>query len=102
LFVILALFIMQLGLGLLSTLLIIPFVYAAPAPSPASAAAQTTSTIRYASDDPNNPLWGPSSNIVPEPIRGSIGGKVLGPQNVPMDLQNPDALAGPTTDNGDV
>jgi len=93
---------MQLELCLLSTLFILPFVYAVPAPSPASAAAQSTSTIRYASDDPNSPLWGPDSNIVPEPIRGSAGGKVLGPQNVPMDLQNPDALAGPTTDNGDV
>jgi hypothetical protein len=93
---------MQFGLALLSTLLVLPFVYAVPAPSPASAAAQSTSTLRYASDDPNNPLWVPDSNIVPEPIRGSLGGKVLGPQNVPMDLQNPDALAGPTTDNGDV
>jgi hypothetical protein len=31
-----------------------------------------------------------------------MGGKVLGSQNIPMDLQNPDALASPSTDNGDV
>lgn len=89
----------MLGLCLLAT---VPFVFAAPAPSWTSAAAQSTSTVRYASNDPNYPLWGPNSNIIPEAIRGSTGSKVLGPQNVPMDLQNPDALAPPSTDNGDV
>jgi len=39
---------------------------------------------------------------MPEAIRGPTGNKVLGPQNIPIDLQNPDALAPPTTDNGDV
>jgi hypothetical protein len=93
---------MQQRLGLLSVVLLVPFVFAAPAPSSTSAAAQSTSTVRYASDDRNDPLWGPNSNIIPEPIRGSTGGKVLGPQNIPMDLQNPDALAPPSTDSGDV
>jgi len=87
---------------LLSTLLLLPVVYAVPARYPASAAARSTSTGPYASDDANDPLWSPDSNITPEPKRGSMGGKVLGSQNIPMDLQNPDALASPTTDNGDV
>jgi hypothetical protein len=93
---------MQHRLGLFSTLLLVPFVFAAPAPSPASAAVQSTSTVRHATNNPNYPLWNSDSNIIPEPIRGSTGGKVLGPQNIPMDLQNPDALASPSTDNGDV
>lgn len=86
-------------LALLAALALAPYSLAAPAAPP-------TPTYRYASNNPNNPLWGPDSaadpSFVPEAIRGSTGGKVLGPQNVPADLQNPDALAPPSTDNGDV
>ena len=89
-------------LCLLSTFLLVPLVFAAPAPSSTSATAKSTTTVRYATNDPNDPLWGPDSNVTPEPMRGATGGKVLGPQNIPMDLENPDALASSSTDNGDV
>ncbi|KAI9069577.1 oxalate decarboxylase [Trametes sanguinea] len=59
-------------------------------------------TVPYASDDPNYWLWNETTTDDPEPIRGSLGGSILGPQNVAIDKQNPDLLAPPTTDNGDV
>ena len=52
--------------------------------------------------DPNDPLWTPDSNIIPQPIRGAEGATIVGPQNVPVELQNPDILAPPTTDHGQV
>ena len=74
--------------------------YASPTPSSQSLAPMPT--VPYASDDPNNQLWGPDSPIVPEAIRGTLGGTVIGPQNIPLELQNADLLAPPTTDHGDV
>ena len=53
--------------------------------------------------DPNEPLWSegsPAESAVP--IRGDLGASVLGPDNIPVDLQNPDLLAGPSTDHGSV
>lgn len=38
----------------------------------------------------------------PQPIRGGTGAKILGPQNIPLQRQNPELLAGPYTDNGTV
>ncbi|KAF9230834.1 putative oxalate decarboxylase/oxidase [Melanogaster broomeanus] len=70
--------------------------------SPTSAAASPSPTVPYASDDPNAILWLPGSGITPEAERGSLGATVIGPQNVPIDLENADLLAPPTTDNGDV
>ncbi|KAI0710237.1 oxalate decarboxylase [Earliella scabrosa] len=67
-----------------------------------SAAASPSPTVPYASDDPNNELWGPDSDIVPEPQRGPYGSNVLSAQNVPLELQNPSVLAPPTTDHGTV
>lgn len=52
--------------------------------------------------DPNDPLWTPSSNVVPQPIRGTIGATIVGPKNVDVELQNPDTFAPPTTDEGQV
>ncbi|KAJ7717635.1 putative oxalate decarboxylase/oxidase [Mycena maculata] len=52
--------------------------------------------------DPNGQLWNSDSRITPEPIRGPLGASILGPQNIPVELQNADALASPTTDNGQV
>ncbi|KAF9223268.1 oxalate decarboxylase [Gyrodon lividus] len=72
------------------------------APSPTSAAASASPTVPYASDDPNGILWLPSSDIIPEPERGTLGGTVIGPQNIQIDLMNADSLAPPTTDNGDI
>lgn len=82
-----------------------PLSLAAPAGSPTgtSTSAQSSPTVPYASDNPNFPLWSPNDKvIVPAPARGSLGGPILGPQNIPLELQNPDGLAAPTTDSGDV
>ncbi|KAF8442158.1 RmlC-like cupin domain-containing protein [Boletus edulis BED1] len=70
--------------------------------SSTSAAASASPTVPYASDDPNAVLWTQDSNILPEPERGNLGGSILGPQNIPIELQNPDELAPPTTDYGDI
>ena len=43
-----------------------------------------------------------SSNGDPEPIRGDRGATILGPRNVPVELQNPDVLVAPVTDAGTV
>ncbi|EIW78596.1 Bicupin oxalate decarboxylase oxidase [Coniophora puteana RWD-64-598 SS2] len=99
---------------LLTSLLFILRVYSAPAGTGISSAYDSTPTVPYASNDPNYPLWhsgtNPSSKEItgivvndgPEAVRGSLGSSVVGPQNVVLDLQNPDALAPPTTDNGDI
>ncbi|EEB94874.1 hypothetical protein MPER_06246 [Moniliophthora perniciosa FA553] len=72
-------------------------------PSSSSSAADPTATVPYASTDPNYPLWGPDSPpSAPKPIRGSLGASILGPVNVPLELENADLLAPPTTDNGQV
>lgn len=90
---------MQHVLGFLCVLLLVHVVITAPPPSLAPSVAPA---VTYASDDPNYPLWGPDSDIIPEPIRGSTGNNILGPQNIPIDLQNPDTFAPPSTDNGAV
>jgi oxalate decarboxylase len=41
-----------------------------------------------------------AGSSVPEPERGSEGGTIPGPINNPIDLENPDLLAPPSTDNG--
>ncbi|KAI6116236.1 putative oxalate decarboxylase/oxidase [Pisolithus sp. B1] len=88
--------------SLLSTLVVASTALAASPSSETSSAAAPSPTVPYASDDPNYPLWNLDSDITPEPIRGGLGTTILGPQNVPVELQNPDALAPPTTDNGGV
>lgn len=76
---------------------------------PQTAATSTSSdpslpspTVAYASDDPNYWLWNETTTIDPQPERGTLGASILGPQNVPIDRQNPDILAPPTTDSGTV
>ncbi|KAI0701226.1 oxalate decarboxylase [Cytidiella melzeri] len=71
-------------------------------PSSSLETSQPGATVAPASDNPNDILWLPDSNVTPEAIRGSLGANVIGPQNVPMDLQNADILAPPTTDSGTV
>lgn len=93
---------MQTKFAYLSALVLLSCVVAAPAPSGTSSAPESTQTVPYASDDPNDPLWNYKSKIVPQPIRGSLGASLLGPQNIPIELENPDLLAPPSTDNGDV
>jgi len=41
-------------------------------------------------------------NQVPQPIRGDLGASILGPHNVPLERENPDLLASPSTDNGTI
>ncbi|KAI8980127.1 oxalate decarboxylase [Trametes punicea] len=65
-------------------------------------AAAPVETVPLASDDPNDILFLPDTNIIPVPIRGTLGATILGPQNVPIDRENADFLAPPTTDAGDV
>ena len=81
-------------------------VAAAPfnTPSTTSATSSPSPTVPYASDDPNTEPWGPnsSSDVNPQPIRGPTGGTILGPQNIPLELQNPSLLASPSTDHGDL
>jgi oxalate decarboxylase len=36
----------------------------------------------------------------PQPVRGDEGGTILGPRNEPLERENPDALAPPSTDAG--
>ncbi|KAF8442156.1 oxalate decarboxylase [Boletus edulis BED1] len=68
--------------------------------SATAAAASPSPTVPYASDSPNSHLWNENSPIVPEAIRNTTGATILGPQNLPIDLQNADFLAPPTTDGG--
>ena len=58
--------------------------------------------IVYTDSDPNYELWTPDSGSSPSPERDQLGASILGPQNAPLELQNADLLAPPTTDNGDV
>ena len=70
--------------------------------STASSAAAPSPTVPYASDDPNYWLWNETTTTDPQPERGKLGATILGPENVPIDRQNPDMLAPPTTDQGTV
>ncbi|KAK7056437.1 hypothetical protein VNI00_002992 [Paramarasmius palmivorus] len=72
-------------------------------PSASSSAVEPTATVPYASTDPNLPMWGPDSPpSMPKPERGKLGASILGPQNPPLELENPALLAPPTSDNGEV
>ncbi|KAJ1305612.1 hypothetical protein OPQ81_000609 [Rhizoctonia solani] len=71
-------------------------------PSPTADSNYPSPTVPYASDDLNESYIDKFQNKIPEPIRGSAGANVLGPQNVELDHQNPDLLAPPTSDSGSV
>src|SRR5438094_4457770 len=43
-----------------------------------------------------------NGNGSPEPIVGDRGASIIGPRNVPIERQNPDALIAPATDAGTV
>lgn len=80
-----------------------PAVWAAPASSPSVSpsvsAPQASSTVPLIKDVPNDVL--PTGGVM-EPIRGTLGADIIGPDNQPLDVQNPDLLAPPTTDQGTV
>jgi hypothetical protein len=72
-----------------------------PFPETTATHATATPTVSLASDATNAPLWGPdTTGVLPEAVRGRLGAKLLGPHNVPIELENPDLLAPPTTDEG--
>lgn len=70
--------------------------------SSAGAPPPPAATVPLASDDPNPILFLPDTDIIPTAQRGQLGASVIGPQNVPIDRQNADLLAPPTTDHGTV
>lgn len=59
-------------------------------------------TVPFASDYANRVMWSPTGDGDPQPIRDTLGATILGPQNIAIDIQNPDFLAPPTTDAGSV
>lgn len=59
-------------------------------------------TTAHASDDPNGVLWNLTTTEDPQPIRGTLGAQIMAQQNVPLQQMNPDLLAPPTTDGGDM
>jgi hypothetical protein len=61
-----------------------------------------SATVAPASDDPNYQAYPPGTSGPAEPIRGDLGANIIGPQNIPIQQQNPDVVASPSTDNGDV
>uniref|UniRef100_A0A0W0F2R6 Cupin type-1 domain-containing protein n=1 Tax=Moniliophthora roreri TaxID=221103 RepID=A0A0W0F2R6_MONRR len=74
-------------------------------PSTVSSAPAASATVEPISTEPNGPLWGidtsPDDPVV-QPVRGKLGVPVMGPDNKAIDVQNPDFLAGPSTDHGSV
>jgi hypothetical protein len=89
--------------SLLSSLVIIASAVAQSNPSASSSAPAATPTVPYANDDPNYWLWTANSiDANPQPVREGLGADILGPQNIPIELENSDSLAPPTTDNGNV
>ncbi|KAG9313593.1 putative oxalate decarboxylase/oxidase [Chiua virens] len=89
--------------SLLFTLAVVASAFAQSNPSQSVSASSPEPTIPYASDDPNYSLWTAESlDIDPQPIRGKLGGSILGPQNIPMEMENANALAPPSTDHGSV
>ncbi|KAF8888975.1 oxalate decarboxylase [Mucidula mucida] len=71
--------------------------------SSTDSAPESTATVPFASTDPNVPLWNEDSDpSIVQPIREGLGAKIMGPDNIPIDLQNPDLLTPPTTDSGTV
>jgi hypothetical protein len=93
------------------------------APRPSATSLQPD--VPFVGTDPDDVLWTPTvykgrivtesdgaaissagvssdANPRPQPVRGDTGALILGPENVPIELQNADALAPPYTDNGQV
>lgn len=71
------------------------------AASSTGSAASSTATVDYVSTDPNEALWSEDSDpSLVKPERGTLGASIIGPDNLAIDLQNPDLLAPPTTDSG--
>ncbi|KAJ7315352.1 oxalate decarboxylase [Mycena albidolilacea] len=91
----------------LCTLYLAACVSSAPASSASavssvpSVSSPASSSVPAASTDPNLPLWSPDSGT-PDPVREGLGAPILGPENVPLEQENADIFAPPTTDSGSV
>jgi len=66
-----------------------------------SSAPASSATLPFIDLDPNGPLWGPDETN-PQPIRGSLGAKLMGPDDIDTARNNPDLVAAPSTDHGSV
>lgn len=77
-------------------------VSASAIPSAVMSAEPEQETTTHASDDPNGVLWNLTTTSDPQPIRGTLGASIMAQQNIPLQQMNPDLLAPPTTDNGDM
>ncbi|CUA77369.1 Oxalate decarboxylase OxdC [Bacillus subtilis subsp, subtilis str. 168] [Rhizoctonia solani] len=73
-----------------------------PSSTSTSGASPPSSTVAYASDDPNGSLLNLYRNGAPEPERGTAGVSILGPQNIPLEQESPDCMAPPPTDSGSI
>ncbi|KAI0314754.1 oxalate decarboxylase [Amylostereum chailletii] len=72
-------------------------------PSLTESAPSETQTVKPVSTDPNEPIYPVGDTSAdPKPIRGGLGSTILGPVNPPIEYENPDFLAPPTSDHGDV
>lgn len=52
--------------------------------------------------DPAAMVAAMSADDPPDPIRDTLGASLDGPQNIPLQFENPDLIAPPTTDSGSV
>ncbi|KAM5530414.1 hypothetical protein V8D89_015925 [Ganoderma adspersum] len=87
---------------LLFLLFVVSFRPVQGSPTPSAKDAAFWASVPYASDDPNARLWEPNTHLKPEPTRESLGADVIGPENIPLELENADLLAPPTTDHGEI
>lgn len=91
----------------LAAILTSGFVDAAPAALPVTGssvapAVAPSETVLFASDLHNGIMWNTTTDSDPQPMRGQLGGTILAQQNIPLQQQNPDILAPPTTDHNTV
>lgn len=70
-------------------------------PSPTSIQPEYA-TVSPASDASNLPLWNQDTAMNVQPIRGKAGATIMTPDDEALDRQNPDLLAPPTTDHGNL
>ncbi|KZS92561.1 oxalate decarboxylase [Sistotremastrum niveocremeum HHB9708] len=91
--------------SIFAALLLSTPIFAAPTNDAASSSSTTpdpSTTGGVTSDAPNSPAWDESFQGTPQPIDGDLGASVLGPHNLPLELEAPDFVLPPTTDHGSV
>lgn len=91
--------------SIFAALLLSTPIFAAPTNDAASSSSTTpdpSTTGGVTSDAPNSPAWDESFQGTPQPVDGALGAPVLGPHNLPLELEAPDFVLPPTTDHGSV